>query len=154
VNKKMRVASMIALCALVVGSLAAVSLQAQIAGLCCIAGRYEGFQVNYAKPNCPKPKKEPFTMVVKQMAPCAADIGGTVTDSSGVISDWTGTLARGRGGCCMLEGNFLTPSGNTVTFKGTICKTKLGKWKAKGTWVELKSSDPCKGSGIWEMTQV
>ncbi len=153
-NKKIRADLLVALFIFIVGLLAAVSLPAQIGRLCCIAGKYEGFQVNYAKPNCPKPIKENFTMVVKQMAPCAADIGGTVTDSLGVVNNWTGTLARGRGGCCTLEGSFLTPSGNTVTFKGTICKTKLGKWKAKGTWVEFKSSDPCKGSGIWEMTQV
>jgi hypothetical protein len=155
VNKKLYVAWMVALFLVVAGLLAAVSLQAQARELCCIAGTYEGFQLNYARPNCPIPEKQNFTMVIKQMRPCAADIGGTITDSSGMVSNWTGILSRGLRGCCVLEGSFLTPSGNTVTFKGTICKKKpLGKWQAKGTWVELRSSDPCKGGGTWEMTQI
>ncbi|MBN2345152.1 MAG: hypothetical protein JXO51_02100 [Candidatus Aminicenantes bacterium] len=128
-------------------------LQVLPAKVCCVAGKYEGFQLHYAKPNCPPPVKQAFTMVIKQLKPCAAAIGGTVTDSSGVVSNWTGTLSLGLRRCCRLEGSFITPSGNTVKFRGTIC-LKLGKWQAKGTWEEIGSTDPCKGSGTWEMTHI
>jgi hypothetical protein len=152
-NKKSNVVLPIALFALVFSLLLPVSLPAQLGKLCCIAGTYEGFQVPYAKPNCRFPQKQTFTMVVMQAKLCAAEIKGTVTDSSGVVSDWTGVLSLGRRGCCRLEGHFLTPSGNTVVFKGTICQ-KHGKWKATGTWEEINSSDPCKGAGTWEMTHI
>jgi len=93
-------------------------------------------------------------MVIKQVAPCTAAVGGTITDSSGLVNNWTGTLSRGLlRGCCVLEGSFITPSGNTVKFRGNIC-LKLGKWQAKGTWVEIKSPDPCRGSGTWQMSQI
>jgi hypothetical protein len=59
-------------------------------------------------------------------------------------------LARG---CCLIAGNFLTSSGNTVNFKGTIC-LKSSKWQAQGTWEEIKSPDPCRGGGTWQMSQV
>lgn len=133
---------------------AVVALPAQARKLCCVAGKYEGFQVNYGKPNCPKPEREKFVMVIEQERGCGAGIKGTVSDSSGTVNNWTGTLAPGLGGCCKLEGSFLTPSGHTVKFKGTICRTALGKWKAKGTWEEIGSTDPCRGSGTWQMTQV
>jgi len=154
VNKKCKVTLMIALFFFVFGSLSVISLPAQAKRLCCVAGKYEGFQINYAKPNCPTPLKEKFTMVLKQVAPCTADVGGTITDSSGLVNNWTGTLSPGLlRGCCVLEGSFLTPGGNTLKFKGNIC-LKLGKWQAKGTWVEIKSSNPCKGSGTWQMSQI
>jgi len=151
---KRNAALMATLFLFVAGLLSVASLPAQVKGLCCIAGTYEGFQVNYAKPNCPRPLKEKFTMVVKQKEPCTSFISGTVTDSSGVVNNWTGTLSRGlMRGCCVLEGSFLTPGGNTVKFKGNIC-LRLGKWQAKGTWEEIGSTDPCRGSGTWQMTQI
>jgi hypothetical protein len=154
-NKKRNAALLATLFALVVGLLPVAFLQAQAKELCCVAGKYEGFQINYAKPNCPTPVKQDFTMVIKQLRPCAAAVGGTITDSAGVVNNWTGTLKRGLRGCCVLEGSFLTPSGNTVKFKGTLClNSKLGKWQAKGTWEEIGSSDPCRGSGTWQMSQV
>jgi len=154
-NKESKKNFIIALSFIFIAGLFAITpLQGQARKLCCISGKYEGFQVNYARPNCPRPQKENFTMVVKQKEPCAEVIGGTVTDSSGVVNDWTGTLSRGlMRGCCALEGSFLTPSGNTVKFKGTIC-LKLGKWQAKGTWEEIGSTDPCRGKGTWQMSQI
>ncbi len=134
------------------GLLSAAAVPARAGDVCCVAGTYKGFQINDAKPNCPPPVRQNFTMVIKQKTPCTADITGTVTDSSGTISDWTGTLTPGPRGCCALEGSFRTPGGNTVKFKGSICRV-LGKWKAKGTWVETPAGDPCKGGGSWEMTQ-
>jgi hypothetical protein len=133
--------------------LALVSLAALSGAICCVAGTYEGFQINYVKPNCPTPVKENFKMIIKQMVPCTAAVGGTIVDSSGTENHWTGTLTPGLRRCCTLEGSILTPGGNTVKFKGTIC-LKLGKWRASGTWEEVKSSDPCRGSGTWQMTQV
>ncbi len=152
-NKRIQIVFLAALFACILGSPSMASLQAQAMELCCIAGQYGGFQVNYAKPNCPGPLKEHFTMVVKQMRPCSAKITGTVTDASGTVSNWTGILTRAPRGCCTLEGSFLTPSGNTVKFKGVIC-LKLGKWHAQGAWEEIGSTDPCRGSGTWQMTQV
>jgi hypothetical protein len=127
-------------------------LPGQAGDVCCIAGTYKGFQINNAKPNCPAPARQNFTMVIKQRTPCTTEVAGTVTDSAGTTNDWTGTLTPGLRGCCTLEGSFTTPGGNTVKFKGSICRV-LGKWKAKGTWTETPASDPCKGGGSWEMTQ-
>lgn len=139
---------------IIVGGLAAISLPAQALELCCIAGTYEGFQVNYAKPNCPAPVKEKFTMVIKQMKPCSASIRGTIVDSSGTMSNWTGTLRRGLRRCCLLEGTtIVAPGGNPVKFKGTICQ-QFGKWQIKGTWEEIGNTDPCRGSGTWQAAQV
>lgn len=128
-------------------------LQVQATTICCVAGNYEGSQINYAKPNCPLPEKEKFTMVIKQMRPCTAAVGGTITASSGTVNNWTGTLRPGIRGCCVIGGSFITPSGNTVKFKGTIC-LRLGKWQIEGTWEELKSPNPCRGSGTWGATQI
>ncbi len=136
------------------GTAAVVSLPAQALKLCCIAGKYEGSQINYAKPNCPKPLPEKFIMEIAQERGCGARLKGTVTDSSGTVSNWNGNLSPGLRGCCKLEGSFLTPGGNTVKFTGSICRNRLGKWQAKGTWEEIGSTDPCKGSGTWQMTQV
>lgn len=134
------------------GLLLAHVLPAQLGTTCCVAGVYNGSQVPYPRPNCRPPKAQKFTMVVRQAKSCPAAVGGTVTDSSGVTSDWTGTLTPGLRGCCSFAGEFLTPSGNTVRFKGMFCK-RLGKWTASGTWEEIKSSNPCNASGTWEMTQ-
>lgn len=152
-NRKMKGLALTALAILAAGGFFAGFLPAQSLELCCVAGEYKGFQVNYAKPNCPTPQKEAFTMVIKQRKPCSAAIGGTIVDSSGTVNNWTGTLRRGLRGCCSLEGSFLTPSGNVVKFTGTICQ-RLGKWQAKGTWEEVGSTDPCRGSGTWQATQV
>ena len=138
---------------LILSLLAIAPLQGQIKKVCCLAGNYAGSQINYAKPNCPPPVNENFTMLIKQMKPCTAAVGGTITDAAGMVNNWTGTLSPGLRGCCVLEGSFLTPSGNTVKFTGTFC-LKLGKWQAKGTWVEVSSSDPCRGSGTWEAKQI
>jgi hypothetical protein len=143
----------VALALIIIAGLAAISLPAQALELCCIAGSYEGFQVNYAKPNCPAPVKEKFTMVIQQKKPCAATVGGTIVDSSGAVNNWTGTLRRGLRRCCLLEGSIITPGGNTVKFKGTICQ-RLGKWQVKGTWEEIGNTDPCRGSGTWQATQI
>ena len=152
-NKKLQIKWMVALLVVFIGLLPAFSLQAQEKGLCCVAGKYEGTQINYAKPNCPKPVKEKFSMIIKQKAPCSSVVGGTITDSSGLVNNWTGTLSRGLlRGCCVLEGSFLTPGGDTVKFKGNIC-LKFGKWQANGTWEEIGSTDPCKGSGTWRINQ-
>jgi hypothetical protein len=152
-NHGFKTVSMIALCALIVGLSSVTLSQAQERKLCCVAGEYEGFQINYAKPNCPVPVKEKFKMLIKQVAPCTADVGGTITDPAGTVNTWNGTLSRGLRGCCLLEASFLTPSGNTVKFKGTICM-KSGKWHAEGTWEEIGSTDRCKGSGTWQITQI
>lgn len=138
---------------LIISLLAMAPLQGQAKGVCCIAGDYAGSQINDAKPNCPPPVKENFTMLIKQKQPCLTTIGGTITDSSRTVNNWTGTLSRGPRGCCLLEGSFITPSGNTVKFKGTIC-LRFGKWHVKGTWTEIGSSDPCRGIGTWEATQI
>jgi len=157
VNKKLKITLMVVLFSFVVALPPAVSLQAQSGKFCCIAGSYEGFQINYARPNCPRPKRENFTMVVKQRVPCTADVAGTVRDSAGVVSNWTGTLSLGLGRCCAFDGSFLTPSGNIIKFKGSFCQ-KDGKWQATGTWIEIRldgePADPCKGSGTWEMSRV
>lgn len=138
-----------------VAAVASVSLPAQLGKLCCINGKYEGWQINYAKPNCPKPAKENFTMTIDQERGCGSALKGTVIDSAGTVNNWTGKLATALRGCCKLEGKFLTPSGNTVVFKGTICRVALGgKWQAKGTWEEIGSTDPCRGSGTWQMSQI
>jgi hypothetical protein len=153
-NKRSKVAWALALFAFLFALWPALSLQSQIVRLCCVAGNYSGYQINYAKPNCPKPAKESFTMVIKQGKLCTSAVSGTITNIAGVVNNWTGTLTRGvRRGCCVLEGSFLTPSGNTVKFKGSIC-LKLGKWQANGTWEEIGSTDPCRGSGTWHMTQI
>jgi hypothetical protein len=152
-NKKFKAIFMSASFFLVAVLLSVSSLPALGGRLCCVAGKYEGFQLNYAKPNCPTPEKQLFTMVIKQGVPCAADVGGTITDSAGLVNNWTGTLSSGLRGCCVLEGSFLTPSGHTVKFRGTLC-LRLGKWHASGTWAEIKSLDPCKGSGTWKMSQI
>ncbi len=153
-SKKNHVALLAVLFSLVLGLLLPVSLPAQLEKICCVAGTYDGFQIPFSKPNCPPPTKQTFTMIVEQGKPCTADIQGKITDSAGVVSGWTGTLRPAtRPDCCLIEGSFLTPSGNTVVFKGTIC-LKRGKWEAKGTWEERKASDPCKGGGTWEMSQV
>ena len=128
-------------------------LLAQIRKVCCVAGSYNGTQINTAKPNCPQPQPEKFTMIIKQEKPCTGKVWGTITDSSGTVNNWTGILTRGLGGCCTLSGNFLTPGGNTVKFRGSLC-TKLGKWQCSGTWVEINAPDPCKADGSWKMTQV
>jgi hypothetical protein len=153
VSKKNHSALSVVLALIIVGGLAAISLPAQSLELCCIAGTYEGFQVNYAKPNCPAPVKEKFTMVIKQMKSCSASIGGTIVDSSGTVSNWTGSLRRGLRRCCLFEGTIVTPGGNPVKFKGTICQ-RLGKWQVKGTWEEIGNTDPCRGSGTWQAAQV
>ncbi len=153
-NKRFRLASLIALFALVIGLSAGISLQAQAKKLCCVAGEYEGFQIAYAKPNCPVPVKETFRMAIKQAAECGAEVKGTITDPAGMVNNWTGTLSRAAiRGCCKLEGSFLTPSGNTVKFTATICM-KSGKWHAEGTWEEIGSTDRCKGSGTWQIKQI
>jgi hypothetical protein len=153
-NKKFKVAWTVALFSFLFALLPVLSLQSQIVKLCCVAGKYKGTQVNYAKPNCPPPEKQTFTMVIQQAKPCTSAVSGTITDIAGVVNNWTGTLSRGlRRGCCVLEGSFLTPSGNTVKFRGNIC-LKLGKWQADGTWEEIGSSDPCRGSGTWKMSQI
>jgi hypothetical protein len=150
-NMRIRTVSALAVFALAVGLLLPLSAQAPAKKLCCVAGEYKGFQINYAKPNCPRPVKETFTMVVKQTIDCGADLKGTVTDSAGTVSNWTGTLSRAMlRGCCQLEGSFETPGGNPVKFKGTICM-KDGKWHAEGTWEEIGSTDPCRGAGTWQM---
>ena len=153
-NKMPRTLAIVAGFALVLGLLPSLHAQLPAKKLCCVAGEYKGFQVNTAKPNCPRPVKEEFTMVIKQALECGPDLKGTVTDTSGTVNHWTGTLRRAMlRGCCELEGSFLTPSGNTVKFKGTIC-LKDGKWHAEGTWEEIGSTDPCRGAGTWQMDRV
>lgn len=152
-SKKNHGALPVVLALIIIGWLSATSLPAQSPELCCVAGTYEGFQVNYAKPNCPVPVKEKFTMIIKQMKPCSASIGGTIVDSSGTVSNWTGSLRRGLRRCCLLEGSIIPPSGNTVKFKGTLCQ-RLGKWQVKGTWEEIGNTDPCRGRGTWQASQI
>ncbi len=135
-------------------TMAAAALPAQALKLCCVAGKYEGTQISTAKPNCPPPEKEKFTMIIEQDRSCGPKLKGAILDAAGTLSNWTGTLARGLRGCCKLEGSFLTPGGNTVKFQGTICRNALGKWQAKGTWEEIGAPDPCRGSGSWQMTQI
>jgi hypothetical protein len=153
-SKKNRFLAVAAVCVLVAGA-ASVYLPAQLGRLCCINGKYEGWQVNDLKPNCPRPVKEAFTMTISQQRGCGAGLKGTVIDSAGTVNNWTGTLAPGLRGCCRLEGKFLTPGGNTVIFMGTICRNAVtGKWQAKGTWEEIGSTDPCRGKGTWQMKQI
>ena len=128
-------------------------LQAQATAICCVAGNYKGSQISYAKLNCKPPEREKFTMVIKQMRPCTASVGGTITDASGVVNTWTGTLRPNIRGCCVLEGSILTPGGSTIKLMGSIC-LKLGKWRIQGTWEEIGASDPCRGSGTWEAIQI
>ena len=153
-NKESKKAFFVALALVMIGGLfSAVPLPGLAKKPCCIAGNYRGFQINSVKPNCPAPVKETFTMVILQKEPCAAAIGGTITDASGAVSNWTGTVSPGLRDCCAFAGSFLTPSGHTVKFKGGIC-LKLGKWKVKGTWEEIGSTDPCRGGGTWEAAQI
>jgi hypothetical protein len=153
-SRKFKFAALTAIVVFLAGSFAAVSLSAQALRLCCIGGQYEGFQICHAKPNCPKPLPEKFIMNITQERGCGAKIGGTITDSSGTVNHWTGTLSPGLRRCCKLEASFLTPDGDTVKFQGTFCRNRFGKWQAKGTWVEVGSTDPCKGSGTWQITQI
>jgi len=152
-NKRWTVSLIVVLCFFMANVFVAVSLQAQSKKLCCVAGTYQGFQISAAKPNCPRPEKENFTMEIKQEEPCNDKVWGTITDASSLVNNWKGTLSKGLRGCCRLVGSFTTPPGNTVKFEGNLCR-KLGKWQGKGTWVEINSSNPCKGSGTWEMTQI
>jgi hypothetical protein len=78
VNKRFKIASLIALFVLFVGLSAGISLQAQAKKLCCIAGEYDGFQITYAS-RLSAPVKEQFKMVITgdRVRP---DVKGTVTD--------------------------------------------------------------------------
>ena len=69
---------------LIVGIFYVFPLQGQAKKTCCVAGNYEGSQVNYTKPNCPRPVKETFAMVIKQPELCAAAVGGR----SPIPPDW------------------------------------------------------------------
>jgi hypothetical protein len=152
-NKQWKIVVLALSCLGLLNLLTVTPLAADSPKLCCVAGTYQGFQVNKILPNCPRPQKEKFTMEIKQEERCQAAVWGTVIDSSGVVSNWKGTLTRGLRGCCNLVGTITPSSGNTVTFKGSLCQ-KMGKWHAKGTWVESNSTDPCRGSGTWVMDQV
>lgn len=140
------------LAAMAISLLLIEPLSAQPKKACCIAGSYPGYQINTARPHCPPPQKEAFTMVIRQDSSCGTSVWGTITDSSGVVSNWKGTLTPSPGRCCVLKGSFTTSDGHTITFQGTFCR-KLGKWQAKGTWEETPSGDPCRGSGTWQVKQ-
>jgi hypothetical protein len=141
--------------AIVVAGLAAwLPAQTLATKLCCIAGDYKGSQAADPLPNCPTPKSEKFAMTILQ-ARCGADIAGTITDASGHVSEFKGALSRGLKGCCVLNASFSDPGrpGHLVSFTGTFCQ-RMNKWRAKGTYKETNSGDPCKKGGTWEITQL
>jgi hypothetical protein len=137
-------------------AMAAVSLPADIAPVkfCCVAGEYMGSQVPDPLPNCPVPEKKSFTMTISQARGCGAELKLTVIDTSGHITEIKGTLSRGRGGCCNFTGSFSDPHpvGHVILLKGAFCKV-MGRWQAKGTFVEKNSGDPCKKTGTWQIDQ-
>jgi len=135
-------------------AVACAVLQAQVVPvrLCCVAGDYRGSHINNQLPNCPPAQSETFSMTIKQGLGCTAAVWGTIVSPSGEIQNFKGTLTLGLRGCCVLNASF-GERGHVTRFKGTFCR-RLGKWLAKGTYSETNSSDPCKKSGTWEMTQV
>jgi len=155
-NKKTKLTIGLAIVALVSAGFSAwLPAQTPLARMCCVAGEYNGSQINKQLPNCPVPKSESFTMTLVQAKGCGSDVWGKIVGPSGVVNEFKGTLSRARRGCCVISASFSDPGhpGHLVTFKGTFCKV-LGKWQAKGTYSETNSSDPCKQGGTWEIKQI
>lgn len=120
--------------------------------MCCVAGNYKGSHINDQLPNCPIPKSETFSLAMMQSNHCGENVWGTITSPSGGVQNFTGTLTRGARGCCVLTAKFGT-HGHVTTFTGSLC-LRLGKWQAKGTYIEIGSGDPCKKTGTWGMKQI
>jgi hypothetical protein len=93
--------------------------------------------------NCKRSKDKPVDKEIDE------DSGGT----TGIEEDAevSGTFPTADPPCVPEE--LKGARGHVTRFKGTFCR-RLGKWLAKGTYSETNSSDPCKKSGTWEMTQV
>lgn len=123
--------------------------------MCCVAGEYKGSHILDPLANCPVPASETFTMTIKQAAGCGANVWGSIVDASGNVRDFVGTLSRGLRGCCNIEAKFTDPhpAGHVIKMTGTLCMA-LGKWRGKGTYVEVNSGDPCKKTGSWKLQQI
>ena len=123
--------------------------------LCCVAGEYKGSHVLDQMANCPVPASESFTMTLLQAKGCGASVWGKIVDAAGNVRDFVGTLSRGPRGCCKFQAKFSDPhpAGHVITLTGTFCMT-LGKWRGKGTYVEVNSGDPCKKTGSWKLEQI
>ncbi len=116
-------------------------------GICCVSGKYAGFHQDISCASGTKPKKEKFTMEIKQTGKCGGTFQAKVTDEGGKITDFSGTVKPGGPkGCCLIEGKSTSGTDN-IHFKGTLCK-KLMKWEGKGDYQSKK----CKG--IWEMHKI
>jgi hypothetical protein len=148
-NKKFKVAWTVALFAFVFAIMTVQSLPSQATALCCVAGEYHGVRIYKYKPNCPRIVSEGFILVIKQPKPCSTYVSGTIKEnSSGAIHNWIGKISTGRNNCCTFEGSFHDSSGHMIKFVGKIFFLN-GYWSAKGTWDEIGSTDPCRGSGYW-----
>ncbi len=150
-KNKMRI-----LAAATIVMLAAAGLEAQDIGLkmCCVAGEYSGSHVLDQLPKCPVPESESFKLSLFQARECGAEVRGKIVAASGHVSEFKGTLGRGAGGCCTFKASFpdAEPAGHVVEMKGTICLVD-GKWRAKGTYTETNSGDPCRKTGTWQFRQ-
>lgn len=102
-------------------------------GPCCIAGTYDGTTKDTLSKTCPKPETGKFILDIKQQAGCGSAIEGKVVNpANGNIHYLRGTVTP-SGICCKIEGVLKgapgTPTaGDVITFKGTLCKDRLGKW--------------------------
>jgi len=123
--------------------------------LCCLAGEYKGSHILDQLANCPVPASETFAMTIYQAKGCGANVWGKIVDSAGNVRDFVGTLSRGLRGCCNIEAKFSDPhpAGHVIKMTGTMC-LNLGKWRGKGTYVEMNSGDPCKKTGSWKLQQI
>ncbi len=117
------------------------------AALCCISGKYAGVHQDVSCAPGTKPKKEKFTMEIRQAGNCGGTFKAKVTDESGKVTDFAGTVKPGGPkGCCLIEGKSTSGTDN-IRLKGTLCK-KLMKWEGKGEY----QSNKCKG--VWEMHKI
>lgn len=99
--------------------------------LCCISGIYDGWHKDTASKTCPEPGESKFKMYLYQEKGCGSKIWGKIVDPTdpGDPMTFKGSLKVGKGGCCIISGVASKP-GESVTFKGRICKV-LGKWTIK-----------------------
>jgi len=102
-------------------------------GPCCIGGAYDGTTADTLSKTCDKPETGKFILDIKQQAGCGSAIEGRVVNpANGNIHYLRGTVTP-SGICCKIEGVLRgvsgTPTaGEVITFKGILCKDRLGKW--------------------------
>lgn len=122
--------------------------------LCCISGVYDGWHNDNASLTCPEPGAGKFRMYLYQEKGCGSKIWGKIVDSasSGDPMTFKGFVKKGKRGCCIIEGTASKP-GESVTFKGKICKV-LGKWKIKNG--KYTNSSGCSGyfGMVWSRAHI